>query len=235
MKKPSIGPAPRPGNPRDGFDAAIKETLEILTGQRGAKLGMLTGESSMSDIINKINEVASLLQGQDAQKIKESDVVKELPPGAVSYFARNSLPAGWLECNGATVSRTTYSDLFSALGTMFGAGDGSTTFKLPDFRGEFLRGWDNSRGVDPGRSLGAFQDGATKLLMNGSSTTSSPEGNSSTGIITHKPSVEMIGIEAAFWGSYTNRVSLRGAMDTTWGGGAETRPRNFALLVCIKT
>ena len=48
---------------------------------------------------------------------------------------------GYLLCNGATVNRTTYSRLFSVIGTKYGAGDGSTTFKIPDFRGDFIRGY----------------------------------------------------------------------------------------------
>lgn len=70
--------------------------------------------------------------------------------------------------------------------------------------------------------------------MNGSSQTNNPQGNSSTGIITHKPYVEMIGIEATYWGTYTNRTGLSAAMDTTYGSAPETRPSNVALLACIK-
>ena len=63
-----------------------------------------------------------------------------VPTGTVAYIAASSAPGGWLKCNGAAVSRTTYAALFAAIGTTFGAGDGSTTFKLPDLRGEFVRG-----------------------------------------------------------------------------------------------
>jgi len=62
-----------------------------------------------------------------------------------------SAPAGWLLCNGQSVSRTTYSDLFAAIETNFGSGDGATTFNVPDMRGRFLRGWDNGAGRDPDR------------------------------------------------------------------------------------
>lgn len=79
--------------------------------------------------------------------------------GDVKMVATNFAPPGWLKCNGATVSRTQYPDLFAAIGTRFGAGDGSTTFNLPDLRGEFVRGWDDGRGVDPGRGAGSAQAG----------------------------------------------------------------------------
>nr|WP_207197003.1 phage tail protein [Pseudomonas sp. TH08] len=83
--------------------------------------------------------------------------------GMVAAFAISWAPAGWLKCNGAAVSRTTYARLFSWLGTLYGAGDGSTTFNLPDMRGLFPRGWDDGRGVDPGRGFGSFQDMALHL------------------------------------------------------------------------
>ncbi len=56
------------------------------------------------------------------------------------YSGDGDIPDGWLHCHGQAVSRTEYSDLFAAIGTVYGAGDGSTTFNLPDFRGSFLRG-----------------------------------------------------------------------------------------------
>ncbi|WP_256843203.1 tail fiber protein, partial [Rodentibacter rarus] len=74
--------------------------------------------------------------------------------GEVAFFARANPPNGWLKANGAAVSRTTYSALFAAIGTTFGAGDGHSTFNLPDLRGEFIRGLDEGRRVDNGRRLG---------------------------------------------------------------------------------
>lgn len=77
--------------------------------------------------------------------------------GTIITFPVNVTPTGFLECNGALLSRTTYADLFAVIGTTYGVGDGSTTFAIPDLRGEFIRGWDNGRGVDDGRSFGSFQ------------------------------------------------------------------------------
>lgn len=79
------------------------------------------------------------------------------PSGMIAHFARPSAPSGWLEANGAAVSRTTYQALFNAIGTTYGAGNGSSTFNLPDLRGTFVRGWDNGRGVDPSRSFATTQ------------------------------------------------------------------------------
>ncbi|MEZ0190758.1 phage tail protein [Ralstonia solanacearum] len=80
--------------------------------------------------------------------------------GLIAYFARSTAPNGWLKANGAAVSRTTYAALFTEIGTTFGAGDGANTFNLPDLRGEFLRGWDDGRGVDSGRGFGTWQSGS---------------------------------------------------------------------------
>lgn len=79
------------------------------------------------------------------------------PAGKVAPFAGAVVPAGWLLCDGSAVSRVTYAALFAAIGTAWGAGDGATTFNLPDARGEFVRGADNGRGVDAGRALGSAQ------------------------------------------------------------------------------
>jgi microcystin-dependent protein len=67
----------------------------------------------------------------------------DLPPATVHAFAGTSAPEGWAMCDGSEVSRTDYAALFAAIGTTYGVGDGSTTFNLPDMRGEFLRGLDN--------------------------------------------------------------------------------------------
>ncbi|UIJ38731.1 phage tail protein [Desulfobaculum bizertense] len=80
-----------------------------------------------------------------------------VPAGACVAFAGPVAPAGWLKCNGAAVSRTQYAALFAAIGTRFGGGNGASTFNLPDFRGEFVRGFDDGRGVDRNRALGAAQ------------------------------------------------------------------------------
>jgi len=80
-----------------------------------------------------------------------------VPVGAVLAFAANSIPTGFLKCNGATLNKTTYASLFAVLGTTYG-GDGVSTFKLPDLRGSFIRGFDDGAGVDDGRSFGSKQD-----------------------------------------------------------------------------
>jgi microcystin-dependent protein len=71
------------------------------------------------------------------------------PVGEVTFFCGDSVPDGWLECDGSAVSRTTYADLFSEISTIYGSGDGATTFNLPDLRGRYLRSQDSGALVDP--------------------------------------------------------------------------------------
>ena len=68
-----------------------------------------------------------------------------LPSGMVSMTAASAAPSGWMLCNGSAVSRTTYADLFTAIGTTYGVGNGSTTFNLPDLRGRVPVGTDSSQ------------------------------------------------------------------------------------------
>lgn len=80
-----------------------------------------------------------------------ADLSAWLPAGVVVDFAGGEAPAGWLLANGDVVSRVTYARLFAAIGTRYGAGDGATTFRLPDLRGVVTRGLDLGRGLDPAR------------------------------------------------------------------------------------
>lgn len=154
--------------------------------------------------------------------------------GAVQAFARNTAPTGWLKCNGAAVSRATYSALFSAIGTTFGAGDGSTTFNLPDMRGEFARGWDDGRGVDAGRVFGSSQSHSlqahTHYLPTGTSATDAPAPNitDANWNTTNTPNAALPN------GMLAETLIVSGSGGGTGSYSAETRPRNIALLYCIK-
>lgn len=69
--------------------------------------------------------------------------------GAVVMWPLATPPDDWLECDGSAISRADFADLFDVIGTAYGVGDGATTFNLPDMRGEFVRGYDNTAGNDP--------------------------------------------------------------------------------------
>lgn len=137
-------------------------------------------------------------------------------PGTVITFAGSTPPTGYLEANGAAVSRTTYAALFAVVGITYGGGDGTTTFNLPDLRGEFIRGWDHGRNIDTGRTLGSAQTG-TSVQIQGSSPFVVRIANN-----TENPFSQ--GSDAGGWSSYTSASSSFGYV----------RPRNVALLMCIK-
>lgn len=147
------------------------------------------------------------------------------PSGMIAYFAGQTAPAGWLKANGAAVSRTAYARLFAAVGTSYGEGDGKTTFNLPDLRGEFLRGWDDARGIDTGRVFGSAQADEIKSHQH-----IMPWGESDKSA------------NIAPWGATEERGHYGSSSTdpdnyryyTSFAGGAETRPRNVALLACIK-
>ena len=80
-----------------------------------------------------------------------------LPVGSIVPLATQIVPVDWKECNGEILNITDYNELYNVIGTTFG-GDGITNFSLPDLRGEFIRGFDNGRGVDDSRTLGSFQN-----------------------------------------------------------------------------
>ncbi|WP_204301857.1 tail fiber protein [Stenotrophomonas maltophilia] len=140
-----------------------------------------------------------------------------LPAGLVAHFPTASPPEGWLRCNGADVSRTTYAALFAVIGTTFGSASGST-FRLPDLRGEFIRGWDDGRGADNGRALGSYQADEFK----------SHDHQGPTAAGTQNGSYEVPAAPGY------NVYDYVGAAPVSATGGAETRPRNVALLACIK-
>lgn len=95
-----------------------------------------------------------------------------IPVGMIQPFAGATIPAGFLECAGQPVSRATYAALFTAIGETYGAGDGATTFNLPDLRGRALFGKDNMNGASAGRlnvGVSGF-DGATLGAAGGGET-----------------------------------------------------------------
>lgn len=180
--------------------------MEIVNAIRGAGL-----TPSGDDLTQLFQAIQALI----AAEFSGGQTTIEVPPGNISPYAGNAAPTGWLKCNGQLVSRETYSALFGAIGTAWGAGDGATTFRLPDLRGEFIRGWDDGRGIDPGREFASYQADEFKAHTH-----------------THQQ-IEIIGN-----GERDNNaqagVNFIGA-NTGSTGGSETRPRNLALLYIIKT
>lgn len=100
-----------------------------------------------------MTNVAMLQTAADlSASITAQGVSSLVPAGVIMAFGGATAPTGWLLCEGAAISRTTYATLFAAIGVAHGYGDNSTTFNLPDYRGRFIRGRANSSGNDPDRA-----------------------------------------------------------------------------------
>ena len=187
-------------------------------------------------------------------------IVEGVPSGSVFCMAVVSIPTGYLECNGAAVSRSTYSALFAIIGVNYGSGDGSSTFNVPDLRGEFVRGVDRGRGVDSGRNVATSQGGQNvshNHSLSASGTTSNPsptltgdvrrisEGYRAQGTASGVFTKELDGNNSITGSSstspvagfsmdatHTHTVTVSG---TSGSQGDEARPRNVAMLYIIKT
>ena len=185
-------------------------------------------------------------------------IIEGVPSGSVFCRAVATVPTGYLECNGAAVSRTTYSALFAVIGTTYGAGNGSSTFNVPDLRGEFIRGFDNGRGVDSGRSVATSQGGQNashnhSISVSGTTSTKSLTGDvrrisegyrvsgTASGVFT-----KTFDANNPVTGSSSNSPTSGFSMDashnhtfsasgTSGSQGSEARPRNIAMMYIIKT
>ncbi|BBR55396.1 phage tail protein [Pseudomonas sp. BYT-5] len=161
------------------------------------------------------------------------------PVGAILPFPKAQVPAGYLELDGSVQSAAAYPDLAAYLGTTYNTGgEPEGYFRLPDYRGEFLRGWDHGRGIDTGRVLGSWQKGSAHNFDIGS--TSAMVGDR-VGVTTAADARSSAGYDAGIAGDYpTNQsITLAGGTVTSLLDSAEiswgvTRPRNLAVMWCIK-
>lgn len=161
--------------------------------------------------------------------------------GQVCFFGMTTAPEGFLKANGAAISRTTFAALFAAIGTTYGAGNGSTTFNLPDLRGEFPRGFDDGRGVDSGRAFGSAQldqmqriTGRLGSARNVFNNMDSPniQGAFTTSSLSNTGTASGSVNQNAAVADFDSADSPNARTSSTTSG--ETRSRNVALLACIK-
>ena len=212
----------------------------------GAVFGIRVTSADMVGFAGKLSDAPSDGKTYGRKNALWAEVVAggdSTPAGAVIFYAKNSPPTGYLKANGAVVSRSTYAALFAAIGTTFGAGDGSTTFNVPDLRGQFLRGWVDNGSVDSGRAFGSGQahaylnhahtasgstntTGAHTHTINPGTSQYSGTSGSSNGIS------NMAASSTSSAGDHSHTLTVTVNNSTT--GGTETRPVNVALLACIK-
>ena len=193
----------------------------------------------------------------DASGNLSFSLIEGVPTGSVFCMAVATVPSGYLECNGQTLSRSTYAALFAIIGTQYGAPSGST-FKVPDLRGEFIRGFDNGRGVNPNRSIGSLEGDDNKLHNHAIDITSQPvtlvgsidgigEGflasGSASGVFSKKPDgsrtiteTDSTSFVAGVNFNANHSHAITGNTANSGGDGVtgESRPRNIAMMYVIK-
>ena len=156
-----------------------------------------------------------------------------VPTGMISAF--HTVPDGWLQCNGAAVSRTTYAALFAVIGTKYGSGDGSTTFNLPNLHHKFIEGTTTSSEV--GRSVSAGLPNITGKHANPNFQIFDAQyfGKGLSGAFTLETTSNRRGIRNSD-GAYSGANFLFDASrsNSTYGSSSMVQPASTRLLACIK-
>ncbi len=223
----------------------------------GAPFVSLKSPSSLSGNVS-LTLPPSILDGgfikTDASGNLSFQTIAGVPAGSVFCMAVATVPSGYLECNGAAVNKSTYAALFAVIGITYGGTNASSTFNLPDLRGEFVRGFDNGRGVDSGRSINDPQSDQNNSHTHGFSANTANA--NITGTIsriseTFNSSGSVSGVfskQTGFSGSNTpgrpdtndagqvtlNSDHVHSISGTTNSQGSESRPRNIAMMYIIK-
>ena len=181
-----------------------------------------TNPLRVNDIVNRLdsNEVdrplSAAMGSALVTRLKEA-----IPVGVIVSYGSSISPNEWLICDGSYLSRSSYSRLFNVIGITFG-NTNSSNFRLPDLRGEFIRGLDSGRGADPdsGRNLGSFQNEEFKEHRH------TLKGNDREDIAGQSLAAGLYSDDAENTTTDPNSISQ--------AGGDETRPRNVALNFIIK-
>lgn len=173
---------------------------------------------------------AALVNDANLRAALVADLAAEaLPAGTVIAWPTATCPSGYLLADGALASRTQHADLYAAIGVIYGAGDGVSTFGLPDYRGMFLRGWDDGAGVDPDAATRSDRgDGTTGDAVG---TIQQCEIESHAHVLTQ---VNDGGAVASGPHPAFDQYNNGGFPPTEATGGSETRPVNAAVAYCIK-
>jgi len=228
------------------FTVEGARTFALLTNS----VTRLTVNSSEAAFTVPVTLPASPTQALQAatKSYADANIAVAAPPGAITAYAGAVAPTGWLLCDGAAVSRSTYPALFAALGsgTIWGSGDGSTTFNVPDFRGVFLRGTGtNNTGASVGATgpaLGAYQADA---YLNHTHGITDPQHTHTfaVDVVSANTGQTSIGSSAAGSGLFQNSTGVFNTVSNSTGitvnnsttGGTETRSKNYGILYIIKT
>ena len=204
-------------------------SLQLPTGTTAQRPTPATGDI-------RFNTTLSQFEGYNGAAWGE--IANGVPAGSIFSFASTTVPSGYLECNGAAVSRSTYATLFATISTTFGSGDGSSTFNLPDLRGQFVRGWANnaSNTGDDGRSFASTQSDQNKTHGHSASVSDPGHKHVTLGHGTDDDGGSRMtgsgdgGSSSSSMNNANTGISVGVAND----GGAEVRVKNIALMYVIK-
>lgn len=191
-----------------------------------ASANIVDGTIVEADIANSAVTTAKIADANvTTAKLATVTAQALLPAGAVMAFAMNSAPSGWLAADGTAVSRSTYAALFAAIGTTHGAGNGSTTFNLPDLRGIFVRG-SGSQTISGTAYSGTFAEkqNATQIYDQYELGRIPDLGNA----VFNSDASTTRNVQV------TSNVSFTGGTPTISRTFSSARPANIALLYCIK-
>ena len=237
----------------DGITIRDRKALRLRDTSNSNFVALRAPDNVSSDVTLTLpstdGDANDVLQSDGSGNLSFAALPQAVPTGSVHVMATTTAPSGYLKCNGAAVSRTTYADLFAIIGTTWGEGDGSSTFNVPDLRGEFVRGWDDSKGTDSGRSFASSQSDQNKQHNHGVSDGGHNHGINDPG---HIHQVEYSNSDSGdgvieesgegFSGyepteiAYTGiSVSTSTSVSVANAGGSEARPRNVAMMYVIKT
>lgn len=190
----------------------------------------LSGGEVQQNCIYEAIYCSILSGGNGAWLLTNPTEIERLPAGFGGPFFGGTIPSGWLLCNGAAISRTTYSRLFAAVGTTWGSGDGTTTFNLPNGQNEFIRG---ASGTLP---LGTKQTDSFRSHTHSASSSTAgdhthrvPDGGAGGGSGAQNGPQTGGTFPTQSAGAHTHDINVQAT------GGAETRPRNIAAHWIIKT
>jgi len=231
------------------FTGTITSAGDILmSGNTALKLPVGNVSQRPTAATGQIRFNSELVQFEGYNGSGWGELANGVPAGAVFTHASTTVPSGFLECNGAAISRSTYASLFSKISTTWGSGDGSSTFNLPDLRGQFVRGWSNTKtGTgDDGRGFASSQGDQNKshnhtaatasltgtaskiseTFITGSTSGVLGRGSNQTGSFT--PS----GVDSSPTGTLT--IDASHTHNIASDGGTEVRVKNYALMYIIK-
>jgi microcystin-dependent protein len=234
--------APNNGTASFSISSSNANSSSYATTASAANSASYAISASSANNANTANSSSFATTASYVKNAQITYITQALPIGSVMAFAATAIPTGWLECNGAILSQSSYQALYNVIynnnsSAAFGypcdvSGNYNpllgTYFRLPDLRGEFIRGYDNGRGVDSGRIFGSDQNSSIAAHNHGI-----PGDDQLSNATGHG------GWTSSYRGTFSydagSTLSGNGKIwNTTTEGGNDTYPKNLTMVYCIR-